>query len=86
MERWAALLSNWTLEIRRSEKGEDEILGMLAAGISPREEVDEVLIAIAPRKQPRQTISMPLPTVEVNESVLVASFDGSARVKRKGGA
>ena len=84
--RWAALLSNWTLEIRRSEKGEDEILGMLAASITPREEVDEVLIAIAPRKQPRQTISMPPPTVEVGENLLVASFDGSARVKKKGGA
>ena len=83
---WAALLSNWTLETRRSEKGEDEILGMLAASITPREEVDEVLIAIAPRKQPRQTISMPPPTVGVNENLLVASFDGSARVKRKGGA
>ena len=23
LERWAALLSNWTLEIRRCEKGED---------------------------------------------------------------
>ena len=74
------------MEIRRSEKGEDEILGMLAASITPREEVDEVLIAIAPRKQPRQTISMPPPTVGVNENLLVASFDGSARVKRKGGA
>ena len=84
--RWATLLSNWTLEIRRSEKGEDEILGMLAASITPREEVDEVLIAIAPRKQPRQPISMSPPTVGVNENMLVASFDGSARVKRKSGA
>ncbi|CAI5732025.1 unnamed protein product [Peronospora farinosa] len=84
--RWAALLSNWTLEIRRSEKGEDEILGTLAASITPRKEVDEMLIAIAPRKQPRQTISMPPPTVEVGEDLLVVSFDGSARVKRKGGA
>ena len=74
------------MEIRRFEKGEDEILGMLAASITPREEVDEVLIAIAPRKQPRQTISMSPPTVGVNENMLVASFDGSARVKRKGGA
>ena len=29
--RWAALLLNWTLEIRLCEKGEDEILGTLAA-------------------------------------------------------
>ena len=53
---------------RRSEKGEDKILGMLAASITPREAVDEVLIAIAPRKQPRQTIRMPPPTVGVNEN------------------
>ena len=84
--RWAALISNWTLEIRRSEKGEDEILGMLAASITPREEVDEVLIAVAPQNQPRQTISMPPVTVGVNENLLVASFDGSVTVKRKGGA
>ena len=48
--RWAALLSNWTLEIRKCEKGEDEILGTLAASITPREEIDEKLIAIAPQK------------------------------------
>ena len=47
--RWAALLSNWTLEIDRCEKGEDEILGTLAASIIPRHEEDELLIAIAPR-------------------------------------
>ena len=74
------------MEIRRSEKGEDEILGTLSASITPCEAVDEVLVAIAPRKQPRQTISMPPLTVGVNGSLLVASFDGSARVKRKGGA
>ncbi|POM59970.1 reverse transcriptase [Phytophthora palmivora] len=38
------------------------------------------------RKQPRQVISMPPPTVEPDERLLVASFDGSARVKRSGGA
>ena len=48
--RWAALISNWTLEIRRCEKSEDEILGTLAASITPWQEVDEMLIAIAPRK------------------------------------
>ena len=48
--RWAALLSNCTLEVRRFEKGKDEILGTLAASITPPEEVDEMLIAIAPKK------------------------------------
>ncbi|CAI5722011.1 unnamed protein product [Peronospora effusa] len=84
--RWDALLSTWTLEIKKCEKGEDEILGALAASVTPREEVDEVLIAIAPRKQPRQTLSIPPPTVEEDESLLVVSFYGSARTKRKGGS
>ena len=80
------MLSKWTLEIRRCEKGEDEILGTLAASVTPRQEVDEMLIAIAPRKQPRQTTSMPPPTVEEEEILWVASFNESARVKIKGGA
>ena len=84
--RWAALLSNWTLEIRKCEKGEDEILGTLAASITPREEVDEVLTAISPKKQTRQNISMPPPTVGESEKLWVVSFDGSSRVKRKSGA
>ena len=47
--RWAALLSSWSLKIRRCEKGEDKMLGVLAASVTPRVKVDEVLIAIAPR-------------------------------------
>ncbi|POM75336.1 Reverse transcriptase [Phytophthora palmivora] len=84
--RWAALLSSWTLEIVKCTKGEDEILGVIAASITPRKEVDSILVSIAPRKQPRQVISMPPPTVEPDERLLVVSFDGSARVKRSGGA
>ncbi|POM67501.1 Reverse transcriptase [Phytophthora palmivora] len=84
--RWAALLSSWALEIVKCTKGEDEILGVIAASITPRKEVDSILISIAPRKQPRQVISMPPPTVEPGERLLVVSFDGSARVKRSGGA
>ena len=37
---WAALLSQWTLEVVKCKKGEDEILGTLAASITPRENVD----------------------------------------------
>ena len=87
MDRWAALLSTWTSEVRRYEKGEDEILITLAGSITPpRSEVDEMLIAIDPKRKPRLTISMPPPTVEEGENLLVISFDGSARVKRKSGA
>ena len=63
------MLSNWTLEIKKCEKGEDEILGTLAANITPSKEVDDMLIAIAPRKQPKPTIIMPPPTVEEGESL-----------------
>ena len=80
------MLSNWTLEIKKCEKGEDEILGTLAASITPRKEVEEMLIAIAPQKHPKHNTSMPLLTVEGGESLWVVSFDGSDRTKIKGGA
>ncbi|GMF33270.1 unnamed protein product [Phytophthora fragariaefolia] len=50
------------------------------------QEVDDALIAIAPVKEPRQTIVLPPPTVEEDEMLLVASFDGAARSKRSSGA
>ena len=84
--RWAALLSNWTMEIKKCEKGEEEILGALAASITPREHVDETLIAIAPQKKCSPAISRPPPSVEREEDLIVVSFDGSARIKKKGGA
>ena len=84
--RWAALLSNWNLEVRRCEKGEDEILGTFAASITTRSEVDDMLIAISPKMQPRLPISIPPHTVEEVDNLLVISFDGSAWVKRKSGA
>uniref|UniRef100_H3H554 Uncharacterized protein n=1 Tax=Phytophthora ramorum TaxID=164328 RepID=H3H554_PHYRM len=84
--RWAALLSEWTMEIRKCTKGEDEILGAIAASITPRSKVDDALIAIAPVKEPKQTIAKLPPTVGLDERLLVVSFDGSARVKRSAGA
>uniref|UniRef100_A0AAV1V6Q6 Reverse transcriptase/retrotransposon-derived protein RNase H-like domain-containing protein n=1 Tax=Peronospora matthiolae TaxID=2874970 RepID=A0AAV1V6Q6_9STRA len=69
-----------------AKKGEEEILGMLAASITPRGEVEEMLIAISPRKDCRLKISTPPPTVEADEELLVASSNGSARIKKKGGS
>ncbi|ETO60053.1 hypothetical protein F444_21691 [Phytophthora nicotianae P1976] len=83
---WAALLSPWTLEIVKCTRGEDEILGTIAASFTPRETVDSILSSIAPRKQPHQLIPAVIPTVEQGEELLVVSFDGSARVKRGGEA
>ena len=80
------MLSNCTVEVKKCQRGEDEILGMLAASITPRKEMEEMLIAISPRKDCRLKIPMPPPTVEVDEKLLVASFDGSTRIKNKGGS
>ncbi|OWZ19504.1 LOW QUALITY PROTEIN: reverse transcriptase [Phytophthora megakarya] len=84
--RWAALLSGWTLEVTKRVKVEEKILGTVAASTTPRVDVDEALVAIAPNKQPRKMITMPSPPIEQDENLLVVSFDGSARVKRSGGA
>ncbi|OWY99401.1 reverse transcriptase, partial [Phytophthora megakarya] len=84
--QWATLLSPWILEIVKCNKGEDTILGTLAASITPRSDVDKALISIAPNKEPRRKIQAPTPTVRSDENLYVASFDGSARVKRGGSA
>ena len=84
--RWTALLWNRTLEARRFEKGEDERLGTLAASITPRAEVDELLIVISLQRQQRQTITIPPPTGETDENLLVISFESSASTTRKRGA
>ncbi|OWZ13639.1 reverse transcriptase [Phytophthora megakarya] len=81
-----ALLSPWMLEIVKRNKGEDEILGTLAASITPRSEVDKALISIAPKKELRNKIQALIPTVRLDEDLYVASLDGSARVVRDGGA
>ncbi|OWY98393.1 reverse transcriptase [Phytophthora megakarya] len=54
--QWAFLLSQWTLEITKCVKEEDESLGALAARITPRSQVDKALISIAPKKEPRRKI------------------------------
>ena len=53
--------------------------------MTPRVNVDEDLIAIAPRKQPRRTIIMLPPTVKFGEGTSISTFDGSARVKNISG-
>ncbi|KAI9984170.1 hypothetical protein PInf_005463 [Phytophthora infestans] len=84
LSNWAALLSPWTLEIFKCTRGEDEILGIIAASITSRENVDSILSSIAPRKQPRSHVAATPPTVDQGEGLLVVRFDGSNRVKRGG--
>ena len=69
----------------KCKKGEDQVLGVLAASITTRESVDSILSAIAHKKQARQTIDLPNPTVESDEELYVMSFDGSSLVKQGGG-
>ncbi|OWY90998.1 hypothetical protein PHMEG_00040602 [Phytophthora megakarya] len=76
----------WRLEILRSARGEEGILGALAASITPRTHLDSALEDIAPRKRPSKTATIPVPKIGPTESLHVISFDGSARVKREGGA
>ncbi|OWY93100.1 reverse transcriptase [Phytophthora megakarya] len=48
--QWSALLAPWTLEITKCTKGEDEILGAIAASITPRVKLDEALAETLPGK------------------------------------
>ena len=57
------------------------MLGALAASITPIESVDSIISAIVFKKQVRQTIYLPNPTVEPDEELYVMSFDGSTRAK-----
>ncbi|OWZ01047.1 reverse transcriptase [Phytophthora megakarya] len=81
-----AILSPWRLEILRSAKGEEEILGALAASITPRAHVDSTLEDIAPRKRPSKTAAFPVPKIGPTENLHVINFDGSSHVKCEGGA
>ncbi|KAE8995264.1 hypothetical protein PR002_g19672 [Phytophthora rubi] len=86
LSQWAAILSPWKLQICRSMKGEEELLDALAASITPRAFVDAALEEIAPRKRASRIVVIPVPDVARDEVLHVLSFDGSAKVKREGGA
>ncbi|KAI9991072.1 hypothetical protein PInf_018693 [Phytophthora infestans] len=43
--------------------------------------MDEALTRIAPKKELKRRIQIPIPTVQVDEDLYVLSFDGSARVR-----
>ncbi|GMF51627.1 unnamed protein product [Phytophthora fragariaefolia] len=86
LSQWAAVLSPWRLEICKSVKGEEEILGTLAASTTPREFIDAALEEISPRKRSPRTAVIPVPSVAPDEELHVMSFDGSAKAKREGGA
>ena len=61
------------MEFCQSEKGKVELLGKLAASVTPSEKLDEVLVDIAPRKKSRKTTSIPQPTAIADENLLILS-------------
>ncbi|KAE8894370.1 hypothetical protein PF003_g21328 [Phytophthora fragariae] len=67
-------------------RGEEELLGTLAASITPRAFVDAALEEIAPRKRASRIVVIPVPNVAHDEVFYVLSFDGSAKAKPEGGA
>ncbi|DAZ99971.1 TPA: hypothetical protein N0F65_008778, partial [Lagenidium giganteum] len=71
--QWSALLSPWEMTFVKAEKGEDEILGILAASIAPRSVTDAAL------EQIRQTKRVP------GATIFVVAFDLSAKPKRASG-
>ncbi|POM69702.1 Reverse transcriptase [Phytophthora palmivora] len=68
-----ALPLSWTLEIVKCTKGEDQTVGVVAASITPRKEVDATLVSVVPRKEPRQVILMPPLTVKPDWAVTSAA-------------
>ena len=64
-------------------KRKDETLSTLAASIASHAKLNDVLIAIVPLKQRRQTTSTLLPTNEVDESLIAASLDISTRINER---
>jgi ribonuclease HI len=84
---WAAMLSGWTLEIRKGIEPIHGFLGVVAASSAPKDRMNEALGTISPSLASRKNrIPAPIPTLPSDTDVIVASFDGSARSKRNGGS
>lgn len=45
LTQWDAILSPWLFEVVRCTKGEDEVLGVIAASLKPRLAIDSTLTA-----------------------------------------
>ena len=86
--QWAVMLSPWELEVRRIEKDEDGLAGLLAASISPREHLDKAVEDLVPRKgmgKPETPLYC-LEQLEDDYKGCVVSFDGSAKRNRPTGS
>ncbi|OWZ22109.1 reverse transcriptase [Phytophthora megakarya] len=71
LSQWAAILSSWRLEVQRSTRGEEELLGTLVASITPRTHVDTTLEEIAPRTRVPRTATIPVLKIGAAERLYV---------------
>jgi ribonuclease HI len=80
--QWSALLSPWTMEVRRVDRDEDGLSAILAASITPREKLDEVAAGLAPMKAMRVKPNLvSLEMLDAEYVGYVLSFDGAAKLK-----
>lgn len=65
LAQWAALISPWNLEIVKDTRGEDAILGLVAASIAHRKGMNEALESIHPMKsKTRQKLTNTIPHLD----------------------
>ncbi|KAE9311340.1 hypothetical protein PR003_g20044 [Phytophthora rubi] len=84
---WGVALSHYDLDIRKVQRDEDGLSAILAAGITPREHLDEVAENLIPAKGCIR--APPVLSVEMlatDYSRVVLSFDGAAKTSTKQGS
>ncbi|POM71452.1 Reverse transcriptase [Phytophthora palmivora] len=66
---WAISAALEHFQIVKCVKGEEEILGVIAASITPRSMANEALIQISPKKEPRRKMKTPIPVIRADEEL-----------------
>ncbi|KAJ0391413.1 hypothetical protein P43SY_011326 [Pythium insidiosum] len=80
--KWATMLSPWTFEVRKIDRDQDGLASLFAAGITPREKLDEVAEMLAPTKASRSRApAVSLEMLDAEYSGYLLSFDGAAKLK-----
>ncbi|KAJ0392354.1 hypothetical protein P43SY_008719 [Pythium insidiosum] len=85
--KWATFLSPWTFEVRKVDRDQDGLAALFAAGITPREKLDEIAEALAPVKASRHRLPVvSLEMLDAEYSGYLLSFDGAAKLKTNAGS
>ncbi|GMF37356.1 unnamed protein product [Phytophthora lilii] len=85
-EQWAARLSLWPLEIYRIQRDEDGLAAIMDAGITPRDQLDQVAENLIPAKG--RVVKAPpisLQMLEADYEGCLLSFDGAAKLSDRRG-